>query len=487
VTTTFSRASYLALFVTLGVFVLGLVSSLMRRAGPGRTLALITGELAFLVCTWGVFGRGGTLALFALLAGHGACLGLAFLGARLPKLPALLLTAMSFPLAMGLVFHALRSSKWTVTDTPLALALGLALPFIGNILGLWVGRRMRGVLRPREFGVLALLGSTAVIAVVPALGGFRMETRFATAQSDLEMRTTHWREALALRPDGIFAQVFGAGLGTFPRAYFLAYPERLDGVALLAEEGPETFLALSGGKDVKLVQRLPLPAHRTYRLALDYRLAAPEARLRIRLCRRQMIQPLEYNGDCVTVAKTLQATDGGWRHFEADLSPGALGIDTGELGRAPLMLEIANRREYALMSHAPSVLEIDKLSLRDDAGTEWLHNGEFSDGFDRWFTLYDFNHLPWHIKNMFVHLVFEHGLFGLAAVLAITGVAVWRGVRAVARGDLAAQAMILGIIGFGSVGMVGTLFDEPRILLLFMLFVLSLALAPTHHSQSARP
>jgi O-antigen ligase len=151
------------------------------------------------------------------------------------------------------------------------------------------------------------------------------------------------------------------------------------------------------------------------------------------------------------------------------------------------MLEIANRREYALMSHAPSVLEIDKLSLRDDAGTEWLHNGEFSDGFDRWFTLYDFNHLPWHIKNMFVHLVFEHGLFGLAAVLAITGVAVWRGVRAVARGDLAAQAMILGIIGFGSVGMVGTLFDEPRILLLFMLFVLSLALAPTHHSQSARP
>ena len=486
VTTTFSRASYFALFVTLGVFSLGLAGSLLRRTGAGRTLAIVIGELAFLVCIWGVFGRGGTLALFALLAGHGACLGLGFLGGHLPRLPVMLLSATSFPLTMGLVFHALRSSKWTVTDTPLALVLAVSLPLIGNIVGLWAGRRMRGVLRPREFGVLALLGSTAVIAVVPALAGFRMETRFATAQSDLQMRSTHWREALALRAPGVRAQLFGAGLGTFPRAYFLAYPERLDGVALLAEEGLDTFLALSGGKDVKLVQRLPLPAHRNYRIALDYRLAAPEARLRIRLCRRQMIQPLEYNGDCVTVGKTLHGTHGAWAHFEADLSPGALGTGTGELGRAPLMLEIANRREYALMSHAPSVLELDRLSLRDDAGTEWLHNGDFSAGFDRWFTLYDFNHLPWHIKNMFVHLVFEHGFIGLAAVLTLTGVALWRGVRAVARGDIAAQAMVLGILGFGSVGMVGTLFDEPRILLLFLLFVLSLALAPANPFSSAR-
>lgn len=486
VTTTFSRASYLALFVTLGVFSLGLAGSLMRRAGAGRTLAVLAGEAVFLICAWGLFARGGTLALFALLTGHGACLGLAFLGARLPRLPVLILAGTSFPLVMAAVFHALRSSKWTVTETPLAIVLAVALPLIGNLLGLWAGRRMRGVLRLREFGVLALLGSTAVLAIVPALAGFRMETRFATAQTDLQMRSNHWREALALRPPGLMHQFFGAGLGTFPRAYFLAYPERLDGVALLGEEGLETFLALTGGKDVKLVQRLPLPADRSYRLALDYRLAAPEARLRIRLCRRQMIQPLEYNGECVTVARTLHATGNTWRHFEAELAPGALGTGTGELGRAPLMLEIANRREYALMSHAPSVLEIDRLSLRDAAGTEWLHNGDFSAGFDRWFTLYDFNHLPWHIKNMFVHLLFEQGIIGLAVVLALASVALWRGIRAVARGDVAALAPLLGILGFCSVGMVGTLFDEPRILLLFLLFVLSLALAPTPPPASTR-
>ena len=486
VITTFSRASYFALFITLGVFGIGLVSSLSRRAGARRTLGLLLGEGLFLACAWGAFGRGGTLALFALLAGHGICLGLAFLGTRWPRLPITLLAAASFPLAMGLTFHALRTSKWTVTDTPLALGLAIALPLVGNALGLWVGRKMRRVLRLREFGVLALLGGTAVFAIVPALAGFRMETRFATAESDLQMRARHWREALDLRSDAPLARLFGAGLGTFPRAYFLAYPERLDGVALLAAEGAETFIALTGGKDVKLVQRMPLPAHRPYHLTLDYRLTAPEARLRVRLCRRQMIQPLEYNGDCVTVGKTLHDTAGDWKRFEAELSPGALGNGTGEMGRAPLMIEIANRREYALMSHAPSVLEIDRLSLQDEAGTEWLVNGDFERGFDRWFTLYDFNHLPWHIKNMFAHLLFEHGIVGMFSLLGLTGVAVGRGIGAVSRGDVAAQALLLGILGFCSVGMVGTLFDEPRILLLFLLYVLSLALAPVSRFSPAR-
>ncbi len=490
VATTFSRASYLALFVSCGLLGLGLLLVLTRRGGATRTAGLLTGGVLVLIAASLAYARGGTLAVATVLTGYGLCFAVGYLGRRLPQPLVVPLVVVMVPTTMALLWHALRSSKWVTNEGTVALLLATLLPLLATGLGLAMGRVARHLLRPREALTLALLGGTAMMAVLPALGGFRMETRFATAGADLAMRTTHWREALALRPPDLLTRLFGAGLGTFPRAYFLAYPERLDGVALLQDDGDDTVLALTGGKDVKVVQRLPLPAHQTYRLALDYRLDDAEARLRIRLCRRQMIQPLEYNDDCVTQRVSLRATAGEWQHFETRLALGDLGVGTGERGRAPLMIELANRREYDLMARTPSVLLLDRLSLTDSSGLEWLANGDFSAGFDRWFTLYDFNHLPWHIKNMTAHLLFEQGLCGLLSVLGLVLCAFARGIPAARRGDPLAQALGLAVTGFLTVGAVGTLFDEPRILTLFLLFVLTLAFAPAtsaHDLRQGRP
>lgn len=472
---TFSRATYLALGLTLTVFAAGLLRVTARRAGLRWTLGALCAGAMLLGVVALAFRRGGILALAAVLFTTALCVLVIYAGRRFRPGVFAVVNGAGVLAAIALCVRAQITSKWVPVDPVTALPWSVGLVGLAFLCAIPLGVVARRALSRVEFVVAGLVVAVVSATIVPATLGYRMETRFATARQDVQMRLRHWQDALALLPaDGLTA-LRGVGLGTFPRYHLVAYPELTGGIVMLARADSNTWLQVTGGKDAKLSQRIELPANRTYVLTFDYRLRDAEANLRAKVCRRHLIHPTEFNGACRSREITLHATGDTWRAFEFRFDLGGLGADAGNLARPPLMLELANRREYRLMSRAPATLDIDNVSIRGPDGREYLANGDFEQGMDRWFVLYDFNHLPWHIKNVAVHLRFEQGWLGLASFLLLWGYGLQQALRQAMRGDAFAGGLGVAILGFGAVGLVGTLLDEPRIMLLYFLLLLALA------------
>jgi hypothetical protein len=302
-----------------------------------------------------------------------------------------------------------------------------------------------------------------------------MVERFSGVGVDFSTRTSHWQHALALKQDDGLSRVFGMGLGSFPREYHwdtVNSPEVNGNFTLVSENG-NTFLRTTGGKDLRFGQRLSVAAREPLQLRLRVRSPSPEALLKIRLCRRFVIHPSEWNGQCVTINHAFPGTHGQWQDLSFDLNSGEVG-DGLQWARPPLMLEINNRREYGLMRQPPAVVDLDDISLSDSRGGSYVANGDFEHGVDRWLPYYDFNHLPWHIKNLWLHLYFEQGALGVLAFAAawLTGLGIaW---RAAARGEYFPLGVAAALTGFVAVGTFGSPIDAPRVawLFYFLFFVL---------------
>jgi hypothetical protein len=65
-----------------------------------------------------------------------------------------------------------------------------------------------------------------------------------------------------------------------------------------------------------------------------------------------------------------------------------------------------------------TLIDVDNVALLDDSGRNLVRNGDFSKGMQRWFFSTD-SHLAWHTKNLFVHVLFEQGWFGLGAFVVL--------------------------------------------------------------------
>jgi len=83
----------------------------------------------------------------------------------------------------------------------------------------------------------------------------------------------------------------------------------------------------------------------------------------------------------------------------------------------------------------------------------------------RWFFSTD-SHLAWHVKNLFIHVLFEQGWIGLVAfilLLAAPGLTLLRR----AGDDAMVLTLLISLTSFLVVGLVDSLIDEPRLDFLF--------------------
>jgi hypothetical protein len=69
---------------------------------------------------------------------------------------------------------------------------------------------------------------------------------------------------------------------------------------------------------------------------------------------------------------------------------------------------------------------------------------------------------------------FEQGILGLMAFSALSGYALMTGIRLARRGDVFALTLLSSLMGFFSVGLIGTLYDVPRVCFLFFLLLFAL-------------
>ena len=117
-------------------------------------------------------------------------------------------------------------------------------------------------------------------------------------------------------------------------------------------------------------------------------------------------------------------------------------------------------------------VDVDNVSLIAPGGQDLIANGHFAQGMSRWFTTSDRSHLPWHIKNLFLNVLFDQGIVGLLLFVALTGGALFRLIVGSARGNPVAPFLAASLVGFLLVGLFDSLLDVPRVAFLYYLLVM---------------
>lgn len=400
---------------------------------------------------------------------------------------------------------------------PAALAVLLATVMLGN-----------GHLRPplwqlgrHSLGVAGTAGMLLLLAI-PVSASYYANERFASSAGDLQGRLRHWQQVLSMRPPDMATSLFGMGSGTFPATYYWHNPLREVPASIrYASEGGDQYVRLASpgysagyGELLRLLQRVPVRPDTRYLLSLDARRAGAMPLLQVRLCQRQLlyaqncvIAPLRLRAvppaapatpatpattvtPATPVAPAALAARGAsaapavaahaWQHYALPLASGPLGAGDWLL-RAPVQLELA-----ASGAAQSTVIDVDNLSLRGPGGEELLANGQFSQANHAWFFSSDHHHLPWHIKNLALHLLVETGWCGVLSTVGLLILAALRLLDGARQGRVGAIALGAALAGFLAVGIFDSLLDVPRIALLFHLLLLGALLQAPGGATSSR-
>lgn len=538
--TTFSRGVYLA--VPLGLTVMGGLQALTTRRARGRGEALPGGHgsvwPAVLIC--GLFatsaaamfptsGYRGVLAVFGAfalvlpmagwwrpLSGRTLIAGL-ILGAGLS--PLALLLASLLPKGPYLVYGAawlggaalvvwLRVRQGTSAASwagaallVLWLAQWAAIPVVATH---WGGPSARwpafgGCLLVAALGVAGSRGAqprwpeslrwqgtvlgalfAVFVCVGILMGGAYMGDRFATGDRDMNERLRHWGRALSLLNDPL-SWAFGKGTGRYVANHFLSGKlQDQVGDYRLVQEDEAQHLVLSAGKHTqgwgelfRVSQRVD-PFTGTVTVRLDAR-SAEAAALHLEICRKHLLYD---DGGCTIGKVAVKALPGQWQALEVKL-PGR-GLGHGDFF-APRFITFS-----VAVERAGRRVELDNLRATDQAGRALLVNGDFERGMAHWFFSSDRHHMPWHMKNMLLHVLFEQGVVGLVLFSALLSAAFWRVTGGMARDHALAPALAGSMLGFFVIGLFDSLLDVPRVSFLFYLTVSMALLLPSGSPTTRR-
>ncbi len=378
----------------------------------------------------------------------------AYLAAALPFLWLGMARFRTLLLAVPLMALTVYVTIFTVArGGVLALAVVLLVLAVASLRLAWrSGRRVQAAL---PIGVLALLA----LGLLAGIGGGYFQQRLAQTGQDWQTRVDHWTQAISLMDASLMSRMFGMGLGSFPRVYLERGPsDKQSATYGFSAENGNTHLRLGSGDTLYYAQRVPVAAGRTYRLQLDARSRVAGARIETPICEKQLLNSRR----CVWNAFEVPG-DGQWHHLAHDISSAEVGTEEG-LQRPPVEL-------FLYYSGKTGVMDVDKLHLRDEEGRDLLCNGEFSRGGDCWF-FKTHSHLPWHIKNLWVHVVFEQGWLGLLLFAGLTALALYRLAVVAWRGQRLAWVWLASLMGLLTVGMFDSLLDAPRLATLLVALTL---------------
>ncbi len=320
----------------------------------------------------------------------------------------------------------------------------------------------------------ALLAVAGLVAVFS--GGAYMGERMAGTRGDLDGRTQHWQRSLAMLRDDA-AHWLGLGSGRYVEHYAMAAHDDRPGDYRLAQEPGNQYLVLAGGRHVqgwgeilRVSQRLAIP-HGSLQVRLRVRAYAPTV-LHVDVCRKHLL----YDAGCQVGSLRVADTAGQWQSH-------AIVLKGAPLPTVGLPVPAV----FSVGLESPGVsAQIDDVALVDSNGQDQLRNGHFEQGLARWLFSSDRHHMPWHAKNMAVHLWVEQGLLGLAAFGTAVLLALLRLGVGPGRGHPLAPALAGGIVGLLIVGSVDSLLDMPRVAWLVLVWCLvALDLRATSPSRPA--
>ena len=334
------------------------------------------------------------------------------------------------------------------------------------------------------FSSLAVLSLGFLLVGGLALAAFDtgfMAERLRRIVPDLALREGNWAGGLALRDDDIATTVFGMGLGTYPRVLLARKPDdRFPTNFAVGHDGGYAFLSLRAGSATYVGQKVPIASGQQYRLFLALR--SPEGpegggALTVMLCEKLLL----YSARCRN-ATFQPPVRGIWQDFGAAISTAGFDprVVLGFLKR-PVELSFFNPTRG-------TTIEVGHIRMLDPQDRDFLANGDFSRGTERWYFTDD-DYILWRIHSQFFESLFETGVLGLIALILLTVTALVGGARALGRGDSMAAAVIGSLVAFLLSGLFDNLLEVPRLGTLFYIVAftgLTMMPAPARKQASAR-
>ena len=302
------------------------------------------------------------------------------------------------------------------------------------------------------------------------IGSF-MASRVGSSEHDLRSRLAHWHHGIGLLHDRS-DWLLGIGLGRFPAHYSAEAPDGelpgavMSGIgpsgSLVRISGPRSRAALGG--QYGMTQRVPLDAPPPLTARFDVR-SMHGARLRLSVCEMHLL----FERRCDEAALQATPTSGAWQSVTAVLDGPRLSTGAWYAPRTGVF--------SVSVLGAGTQAEFDHLSLMDASGREQLQNGDFSQRTAHWFPIAQGHYLPWHIDNLYLEVLIERGLTGLALLLLLLVAAAWNLAFGPARTLAIAPFLLASLTGAMTLGLVSSTLDVPRVaLLLFLLVLFSLLL-----------
>ena len=374
--------------------------------------------------------------------------------------------ALALPFLLGL--HARRAR---LLATPVLLLAGLcgaytlavtyartayAAGFAGLCVatcGWWLARIRRG--GAAAFAIVPIVLILTGLATAASSGVMR--NRFANAAIDLVTREANWRAGWAVRDHGPLTVLFGMGLGTYQRAMLDRSPVDRPSDLSVETGADGRFVSIRTHSPFYLGQKVVVPSDDHLRLTLQIRASDTKAALGVALCDKVLL----YSDNC-RLNQVAVRTQGVWQPVSLDLPTKGLGHSAlAGLVRRPVELSVFDTAK-------DTSLDIRQVQLTTSAGAALLANGDFAHGLDRWiFT--DDSHVSWRILNQYLMLLFETGAFGVAALLAVSGLAFAGGLRAALKGDPIGAPVMGAVTAFLISCLFDNLFEAPRLTTLFFL------------------
>lgn len=323
-----------------------------------------------------------------------------------------------------------------------------------------------------------MLAGAGLVSVFGA--GAYMGQRMAASAADGGSRFGHWSGALALLDADDW--LFGKGLGRYHanQAFSGEARDHTGDARLVAgEQGRPQLVLTSGRHDLgwseayRLSQRIAAPSAVPVVLHVTLRTRST-IKLQYEVCEKHLLYP----GACLGAEDGIEPKAGQWQTLALPLR----GKDPlpGGPAWAPRLVAFS-----VSLGQQLNRAEIQSLSLRDAHGRELLQNGDFGAGFAHWFTTSDRWHMPWHAKNMVLHVLFETGVLGLVAWTLLLGAALWRCTLGAARGHRLAPALSAALMGLLMVGLVDSVLDMPRVAFAVLSVVLVALNLPQRKGVSA--
>jgi len=461
---TFSRGLYLGVASTL-IALAAIFMSKERRRRRFSIGGTLTGSVVMLFLCALIFNLGDIPAVLGVLFIFVGGYLLAFQRGHWSPASMVGYAMIGILLAAVITGRSIASTSIMQLDAFVIMVVATLASLTALFLGAFISLRLENSNTKKQRAGILFVISTLIVVFVPSTLSYRMVTRFSDVGEDLQHRIQHWSDAISIMDKNWTTKLIGQGMGKFPETYYFRKQNmQAVGGFVFKSENKNTFVRYVGAKDARVGQRVHLKPDTNYSLSLDVRSNAPRSVLRIRMCHRHIIYPTDANPTCKTLSKSIKATKGRWKTIRFQFNSGSVGSFEKYL-RAPAVFMLSN--------WAKAVIDIDNILLVSESGEELLRNGGFEKGIDRWFAYYDSNHLPWHIKNIWVHIYFECGILGVGTFIVLIVHVLMLSFRYAVSGIPFAAAIFVALIGFIAVGTFGTLLDAPRVAFLFYFLILT--------------